>query len=193
MGRRKRAQSDDYDDSIERRFFAGKSKDTEERKKPAAKMELNIPCTKSDHSPEDIERQRQKKRAKKQRQKEKKAAQKAAEEEEAANRKRQKEALQVEKSKKKRRKEIEKKEPHLNEFVKTHKGVKYCDIALGTGPVIQDRKKVRVKYVLRAENKTGKIIDQSGNFGFRMGKNEGTCFGFNLACLNHHSKTRFKF
>jgi hypothetical protein len=31
---------------------------------------------------------------------------------------------------------------------------------------------VRVKYVLRANDKKGKVIDSGGNFGFKMGKGE---------------------
>lgn len=51
-------------------------------------------------------------------------------------------------------------------------GVKYKDIQVGNGPVVQDRRKVRVNYTLRAQNKTGKIIDSGRNFAFRVGKGE---------------------
>jgi len=48
--------------------------------------------------------------------------------------------------------------------------VQYCDVIEGTGPVVQDKKKVRVKYKLRAKNESGKIIDSNNNFTFKMGK-----------------------
>ena len=84
----------------------------------------------------------------------------------------QKEEVKKQVKTKKKEKEIEKKEPAVGEFIKTHKGVKYCDVEIGKGPIIEDRKKVRVKYVLRANDKKGKIIDSGGNFGFTMGKGE---------------------
>lgn len=163
MGRRKRAQSDEYDDSIERRFFEKENiaYDDGETQQPAKEL-----------TPEEIEQKRLKKKAKKQRQKEKKLAiMKAGEELKAAEKKRQEEIKEY-KEKKKKQKEIEKKEPPTHEFLKTHKGVKYCDLFLGKGPEIQDRKSVRVKYVLRANDKHGKVIDSGGNFGFKMGKGE---------------------
>mmetsp|Transcript_12840 Transcript_12840/g.21762 ORF Transcript_12840/g.21762 Transcript_12840/m.21762 type:complete len:134 (+) Transcript_12840:392-793(+) len=60
-----------------------------------------------------------------------------------------------------------------NEFKSLRKGVKYLDLKVGNGPVVQHRKKIRVEYTLRAKNHTtGKIIDASKNFGFRLGKGE---------------------
>ncbi|GFH53616.1 hypothetical protein CTEN210_10092 [Chaetoceros tenuissimus] len=165
MGRRKRASSDDYDDSVERSFFG-----MDERKRNTDN--LDDEHEQPSKSKEEIERQRAKKRAKKQRQKEKKEAlKKEAEEKEKAKLAEEKKK-EEQKQAKKKRKEVEKKEPPLGKFIKTHKGVKYCDIEIGTGPVIQDRKKVHVKYTLRAGDKRGKIIDSSGNFGFRCGKGE---------------------
>ena len=38
--------------------------------------------------------------------------------------------------------------------------------------MVQDRKKIYVKYTLRKLNETGKIIDSSEQFGFRIGKGE---------------------
>eukprot|EP00816_Leptocylindrus_hargravesii_P004228 CAMPEP_0196806784 /NCGR_PEP_ID=MMETSP1362-20130617/6710_1 /TAXON_ID=163516 /ORGANISM="Leptocylindrus danicus, Strain CCMP1856" /LENGTH=289 /DNA_ID=CAMNT_0042180427 /DNA_START=128 /DNA_END=997 /DNA_ORIENTATION=+ len=58
------------------------------------------------------------------------------------------------------------------EFGTLRLGVKYKDIQMGNGPFVQDRKKVRVNYTLRAKNKTGKIIDSGRNFAFRVGKGE---------------------
>jgi len=60
-----------------------------------------------------------------------------------------------------------------NEFESLRKGVKFLDLKVGNGPVVQHRKKIRVAYTLRAKNHTnGKIIDASKNFGFRLGKGE---------------------
>ena len=161
MGRRKRSQSDEYDDSVERRFFEKEhGKDSLEEQKP---KEL---------TKEEIEAKRLKKKAKKQRQREKKLAAKKEEEERRAAEKKEEEELKQIKVEKKKRKEVEKKQPPTHEFIKTHKGVKYNDLLLGKGPVIEDRKSVRVKYVLRANDKKGKVIDSGGNFGFKMGKGE---------------------
>lgn len=163
MPRRKRAQSDEYDDSIERRFF--------EKTNPQAAKKAQKEATK-EPTAEDIELQRLKKKAKKLRQKEKKEdAKKVAAGLESAKAKEKEQQVEV-KAEKKKRKEIDKKSPPTDEFIKTHKGVKYCDVVLGKGPVVEDRKKVRVKYILRANNKEGKIIDSSGNFGFCVGKGE---------------------
>eukprot|EP01083_Nonionella_stella_P024215 66932_1 len=167
MGRRKRCRDDDYDDSVEKAFFA--SHQTAEEKQQAAKEESNQGKEKS---AEDYERLRNKKKAKKERQKQKKLE--ARLEAEEKNRQSKKIAAEVQelKEKKKERKLIEKTKPSPEKFIKTHKGVKYCDILKGTGPMIEDRKKVRVKYILRAKDKEGKVIDKGSNFGFSMGKGE---------------------
>lgn len=172
MGRRKRSSSDDYDDSVERRYLG--IEENERKPSPSAceATKAGETIERSKASQEEIERLRAKKRAKKLRQKEKKmAAQKEAEEKKIAVQKEQ-EQKEEQKKVKKKQKEIAKKEPVLGQFVKVHKGVKYCDIEIGKGPIIADRKKVRVKYTLRANNKTGKVIDSGGNFAFRMGKGE---------------------
>ena len=53
------------------------------------------------------------------------------------------------------------------------KGVRSQDLIVGKGKMVEDRKKVRVSYVLRAKSHTtGKIIDSSHNFGFRLGRGE---------------------
>ena len=66
------------------------------------------------------------------------------------------------------------KEKHATQSFRTlNKGVKYLDLVLGKGPMVQHRKKVRVSYTLRAKSHTtGKILDSSNNFGFRLGKGE---------------------
>lgn len=160
MGRRKRAQSDEYDDSVERRFFEKQNGKDDGQQKP---KEL---------SAEDIEKQQLKKKAKKLRQKEKKLVAKKAEHELRRAEKKEKEEMKELKVQKQKQKEIEKKQPVTHEFIKTHKDVKYCDLLLGKGPEIEERKKAKVKYVLRAKDKKGKVIDSGGNFGFKMGKGE---------------------
>ena len=72
-------------------------------------------------------------------------------------------------------KEQEKKEKQIaskEDFQTLPLGVQYKDILVGNGPVVQDRKKVRVGYKLRAEHHKGKVIDSSGDFRFRLGKGE---------------------
>lgn len=186
MGRRKRSHSDDYDDSIERQFLQKQTSTNERSKKEVTNktpQEINAGNELSnnedhqqqhDHSTKEdnVDRQREKKRAKKQRQKEKKLAEKKRAQDLEAARQKHREELQQLRLEEKKRKEIDKKVPKSDNFIQTHKGVKYCDIQVGTGPVIQDRKKVRVKYTLRAKNKNGKILDSGGNFSFKMGKGE---------------------
>lgn len=58
-------------------------------------------------------------------------------------------------------------------FTSLRKGVRCLDLVVGRGPTARDRKKVRVSYLLRARSHTtGKLLDSSGNFGFRLGKGE---------------------
>lgn len=66
------------------------------------------------------------------------------------------------------------KENHpIQSFRTIHKGVKYLDLVVGKGPMVQHRKKVRVSYTLRSKSHTtGKVLDSSYNFGFRVGKGE---------------------
>lgn len=66
------------------------------------------------------------------------------------------------------------KERHTTQSFRTfNKGVKCLDLVVGKGPMVQHRKKVRVSYTLRAKSHTtGKILDSSKNFGFRVGKGE---------------------
>lgn len=169
MGRRKRCRDGDYDDSVEKAFFAS-HQTAEEKQKAAAEEELKNQG--KEKSAQDIERLRNKKKAKKEKQKEKKRKVKLEAEEKKRQSKKLAQEVQEQKERKKERKLIEKKKPSNEKFIKTHKGVKYCDILEGNGPVIEDRKKVRVKYILRAKNKEGKVLDKGSNFGFTMGKGE---------------------
>ena len=45
-------------------------------------------------------------------------------------------------------------------------------VVVGKGPEVQPRKKVRVKYTLKAKNQFGKRLDHSDSFGFRLGRGE---------------------
>lgn len=164
MGRRKRYHDDDFDDTLERTYFGQPSKEEGKSNVEGDK--------KSDVDASQIERNREKKRLKKQRQREKKEALRKEEEESKAEKlKLEEEKLKTRKEKLERQK-LEKKAPEEDKFITTHKGVKYRDILVGKGPVIEDRKKVTVKYVLRSKSKQGKILDSGSNFSFKMGKGE---------------------
>ena len=120
-----------------------------------------------------INRLKLKKQRQKERRKEKKAA--AASKELATKNK----LLETGKSVQlQRRRELEQKarskEKHdTQQFRTLPKGVKVLDLIVGKGPMVQHRKKIRVSYTLRAKNHTtGKIIDSSKNFPFRLGKGE---------------------
>mmetsp|Transcript_68018 Transcript_68018/g.76150 ORF Transcript_68018/g.76150 Transcript_68018/m.76150 type:complete len:250 (-) Transcript_68018:484-1233(-) len=198
MGRRQRKgqqQQDDFDDSLER-SYAKRSKTNLE---PSSDKEYKPPGI--DHStcnanpsktqnnstspqkqqqqngtkPKDninIERLREKKRLKKQRQKEKKLAAKKEQEEVQVYREKQTKEREKQKLERKKRKDIDQKALDTNTFIYTSMGVKYCDIVIGPGAVLQDRNKVLCQYVLRAKHKKGKVIDSGDSFSFKMGKGE---------------------
>ncbi|KAL7495206.1 hypothetical protein ACHAWT_006925 [Skeletonema menzelii] len=203
MGRRRRHHSDDDDDALEMEWLKKRQKkstsqdddgdreDSNRSKEGPSKHQADdgashnipkesaAPATKKDVSNNDsdkIERQRLKKQLKKQRQKEKKAE--AAKQADLARQNKEKEKLQLKKIQKDQvAKKNEKKKfndsKKGNEFKSLRKGVKFLDLKVGNGPVVQHRKKIRVAYTLRAKNHTnGKIIDASKNFGFRLGKGE---------------------
>lgn len=196
MGRRRRHHSDDDDDALEREWLKKRQKCESEdssRSKEAPSGEAvhpnNVgtevspsPAAKKDgtsnNDADKIERQRLKKQLKKQRQKEKRAE--AAKQADLARQKKEKEKLQLQKMQKEQAaKKNEKKKFNdsskqgNNEFKSLRKGVKFLDLKVGKGPVVQHRKKLRIAYTLRAKNHmNGKIIDASKNFGFRLGKGE---------------------
>lgn len=120
---------------------------------------------------DEIQRLREKKRRKKERQKQKKKEALAASIEEEKQWKEDEKTLKS-KQRVEKRKVQESSKKSGKQFITTHRGVQYCDIVVGNGPIVQDRKKVRVSYKLRAKNQTGKVLDSSSNFGFRMGKGE---------------------
>lgn len=151
MGRRRKRDDGDYDDTLEREYLQRRYKKTpgtnEESSRQKTEKDEPLPTT-----------DRPKKKSRKQRKKEKKAARLKQEEEEK---------LEAEKTK----------EPNgdrlaRDRFSDMRKGVKYLDIIVGNGPHVRDRKKVRVKYTLRSKSKAGKVLDSSDNFGFRLGKGE---------------------
>jgi FKBP-type peptidyl-prolyl cis-trans isomerase len=139
-----------------------------------------------------LEALREKKQEKKKRQKEKKAER--AKQEKAEKAKQQSEQSRIEAAKEKaeaaKQKAAEKRKKKKNEtkgekgesggggnsgnqsFTTIRKGVQYQDILVGNGPLVQDRKKVRVAYTLRAKNRYGKVLDTSEDFGFRLGRGE---------------------
>lgn len=126
----------------------------------------------SSSSPKDkVERLRLKKQRQKQRRREKKAEKSAADAEIKQSNMESEKALQS-----KLKKEMEKKakiKSAQNKFITVAKGVQYQDLVVGKGPTVSHRKKCRVSYVLRSKSHTsGKIIDSSKNYGFRLGKGE---------------------
>ena len=51
-------------------------------------------------------------------------------------------------------------------------GVRYIDVKLGTGPMVQSMSLINVKYQLRGGSTNGILIDSSKKFSFRLGKGE---------------------
>lgn len=183
MGRRRRGPKDgDYDDSLERAFHAKRlkpenaSEARESKRSPDAKVEVeknNDNTSKNKDDKDNIERLREKKRLKKLRQKEKKlAAQKEQEKLEALQEKQQKQREKQKKEAKKQKERELKVTTNPDTFVKTSMGVRYADIVVGRGPVIVDRKRVVCQYVLRANDKKGKLLDSGEQFSFHVGKGE---------------------
>ena len=176
MGRRQRSSRDEEeDDNLEKewekkrqRTIVDEDIDTNGQQDKCAKQEEDAKVIKSssskEESPDDkIERMKLKKSRQKERRKEKKAnAAAAVESRKNATRKVHKEKI-----------ENKKKENKLQQWTTLRKGVQRLDVVVGKGPFVQDRKKCRVSYVLRAKKHiSGKILDSSTNFGFRPGKGE---------------------
>jgi len=188
MGRRNRKNRDSEDEGIDQAELEWMRK----RQKTTVTTSNNSDTTSSDINKEPkandvskssttattseeqdkIERMRLKKVKKKARQKEKKMALK--QEEAIQHSKRQAEKALHDKQKKdldKKKKKL--KETGSQEYKTLAKGVKYQDLVIGKGMPVGHRKKVRVSYTLRSKSHTsGKIIDSSHNFGFRVGKGE---------------------
>lgn len=175
MGKNKR-RNDDYDDSLEREYMRKKNnllQPEDDSALPNNESPNSKPIDNLDpDNPEQIERLRLKKRLKKQRQKEKKTAaaetaRKQAQLHKEAEEKRRKSAAD-----RKKRREQERQSPAEFTPAAGRSGVQYSDLVVGTGPVVQHRKRVVVGYTLRAKTRTGKIIDSGRNFSFRLGKGE---------------------
>ena len=129
----------------------------------------NDTCSSSAKKDDKIERMKLKKQRQKERRREKKAAQSAIAAEIQQSRKTE-QALRDKLKKEKIR--IEDRQSQ-QQYTSVAMGVKYQDLIIGKGPAVQHRKKVRVSYTLRAKSHTtGKILDSSANFGFRLGKGE---------------------
>ena len=69
------------------------------------------------------------------------------------------------------RAKLPKKEAAAERETKLRKGVRILELSAGYGPTVEDRKRVKVKYVGRLESSDGKIFDQ-GTMSFRLGKGE---------------------
>lgn len=122
-----------------------------------------------------IDKLRAKKQAQKQRRKEKKAAAEAKRKEQAEQQaQRNKDRAAKELQQKQQRQEREKdSRSQQHTFQTLRRGVQMRDLKIGKGPMVQHRKKCRVKYVLRSKSHiSGKILDSSQNFAFRLGKGE---------------------
>ena len=175
MGRRQRSSRDEEeDDNLEKEWEKKRQRtiidediDTNGQQDKCAKQEEDAKVIKSssskEESPDDkIERMKLKKSRQKERRKEKKANTAAAvESRKNATRKVHKEKIE------------NKKDNKVQQWTTLRKGVQRLDVVVGKGPFVQDRKKCRVSYVLRAKKHiSGKILDSSTNFGFRPGKGE---------------------
>lgn len=187
MGRRKRCRDSDVELTVEeiydsRRRLRERSsssgsvdeeksegKDTAaEAKKGEFSSDHKAKKQKVESEDDKIDAFRRKKQERKQRKKEKQA-----------EKAKQAEELRESRKKLSQQKEAERKEKTTNKsdngnqsFITVQKGVQYQDVLVGKGPEVQDRKKVRVAYTLRAKHRFGKILDTSNDFGFRLGRGE---------------------
>eukprot|EP00588_Corethron_pennatum_P008675 CAMPEP_0194270220 /NCGR_PEP_ID=MMETSP0169-20130528/4254_1 /TAXON_ID=218684 /ORGANISM="Corethron pennatum, Strain L29A3" /LENGTH=225 /DNA_ID=CAMNT_0039012185 /DNA_START=20 /DNA_END=697 /DNA_ORIENTATION=- len=175
MGKNKR-RDDEYDDSLERDYMRKKEKLLEpedDNAPPQNEAPTSTPTDSADpDDPEQIERRRRKKRLKKQRQQEKKTAAAEAARKEAQLRKEAEKERRKAAADRKKRREQERNSPAEFTAAPGRSGVQYADLVVGTGPVVQQRKRVVVGYTLRAKTRTGKIIDSGKKFSFRLGKGE---------------------
>jgi FKBP-type peptidyl-prolyl cis-trans isomerase len=150
MPRRGR-RDNDFDDSLERSHRVIKRVKRGEKKEV---KEEAVETTVLDEAAK-IERLRAKNKARKDRKK-------AKAQEEVKEQKEQKVAAALK----------PKKETAEYDTVVSRLGVSYQDILLGKGNIVQEYRKIRVKYALHKHNKTGKVLDSSENFGFRLGMSE---------------------
>lgn len=192
MGRRNRFKQDDGDEleSYERDWLSQRANDTTPNKRQKLSQDdksdqqyESTPSTSKDLSYNDadtptntseqdkIDRLKLKKQRQKERRKEKQAAAAAAREAAAKQKEELQKVAQLEKQQQIEKKKKSKEKHSTQSFRTLHKGVKCLDLVVGKGQMVQHRKKVRVSYTLRAKSHTtGKILDSSQNFGFRLGK-----------------------
>ena len=156
MGRRRKRADSDVDESLEIRY----SRPSQSKDEISPTETIEDPPTTLSKEQQKIERLRLKKKLRKELKKSK--AQERELEKQKQNTKQQKmqKAPKVEKLNKNKI------------FLSLQKGVEYRDVVIGKGPVVQDRKKIRVAYVLRAKERFGKILDTSNDFKFRVGRGE---------------------
>ena len=118
-----------------------------------------------------LERQRLKNQQRKALRKSKKESKAKAEAEIQCARAKEQEALKAEKeAKKEEKRKLE--QLQTGDFETLEMGVQYHDVIVGSGSIVENRKKVRVKYTLRARHRLGKKIDSKSKFEFRVGKGD---------------------
>jgi len=178
MGRRKRRRDSDVDGDLEESYAKRRADSllvADEKRHVEGEPDISSGDAKDaekqslDTKPEKIEDLRRKKQERKQRSKEKKKEK--AKQAEAV--KHAQAELDRQNAKQEQNRIVGKKEEAKNDdFITLRKGVQYKDVVVGKGPMVQDRKKVRVAYTLRAKHRYGKILDTSNDFGFRLGRGE---------------------
>lgn len=180
MGRRRR-DSDDDEDDIEERFNKKSAKLARKEKERAAPVEGKL----------SEEEKARRKEAKKARQKERKAEERKAEEQERLQEKEERrveqERLEKKRQRKREKRERDKVKKSQNpgdekikgkssepkgEIKELSMGIQYYDKQIGTGPSIEDRSRIRVSYVGKANDENGKVFDRSNDFSFKIGKGD---------------------
>jgi FKBP-type peptidyl-prolyl cis-trans isomerase len=190
MARRRRRAIEDRDDYLERQYSRKRLGDSAasshqeeanvgvneepKKKKPKGDLEDAVKSgeTQLEKKDDDGADKIEKLRLKKLRRKEDKKAKQEQQQKEKELEKIQKRKLEEKKKKQAAVKAKKEKSTSENPYTRTKLGVQYQDILVGKGPAVQDRKKVRVSYVLRVGNKRGKILDSSDDFAFRLGRGE---------------------
>jgi FKBP-type peptidyl-prolyl cis-trans isomerase len=190
MGRR-RNREEDVDDSLELEYYrkrqhvddsSGNDSQNNEPVAPAEPKKIEaeddkiekLAATEKPNGTSTEEDKIEKLRLKKQHRKELKKgkAQKRKEQQQETEKTRVEEEEQKKKTQQEKAAAKKKIENPQQKLVQCRKGVQYQDVVVGKGPVVKDRKKVHVKYVLRAKTRYGKIIDSNDDFGFRLGRGE---------------------
>ena len=173
MGRRNRKNRDSDDDEgigkAELEWMMKRQKTTNNDND----VSKSSTTTTTSEEQDKVERMRLKKAQRKAKQKAKKMALKQEEAIQQSKRQAEKALHDKQKRDLEKKKKKLKKETGSQEYKTLAKGVKYQDLVIGKGIPVKHRKKIRVSYTLRSKSHTsGKIIDLSHNFGFRVGKGE---------------------